>query len=89
MDCRNSCVGVDGSFMLFYSPRKSASVADMKKKKKTDPVVRELVETIQSMGLDTTSKQVQQGLIELYPDGTDGVAQGLVIRELFRYLKSE
>ena len=32
-------------------------------------------------------KQVQKGLLELYPDGFDD--QGVVIRELFRYFKSK
>ena len=41
------------------------------------------------MGLDVTVEQVQQGLIEVYPDGTDEVAQGVVIRELFRCLKQK
>jgi len=36
-----------------------------------------------------TVEQVQQGLSELYPDGTDEVAQGVVIRELFRHIKQK
>ena len=39
LECRQSCVGVDGSYMIFYSPRKTETVSGMKKKKKTDPVV--------------------------------------------------
>ena len=87
-DSRQSGIGVDGSFMLFYSCRKSETVSHLKKKK-VDPVVKELVETLESMGLDTTVEQVQQGLIELYPDGTDAVEQGVVIRDLFRHLRSK
>ncbi len=86
LECRQSGIGVDGSFMLFYSPRKRETVSQTRKKK-IDPQVKELADTLQTMGLDTTAKQVQQGLSEIYPDGTNGEEQGIVIRELFRYLK--
>ena len=55
--------------------------------KKIDPQIKELSETLGSMGLDTTVGQVQQGLTETYPEGAEGVDQGVVIRELYRYLK--
>ena len=86
LECRSSGIGIDGSFMLFYSPRKSANVSDIRKKK-IDPALKEIVETLLTMGLETTAKQVQQGLIEIYPDGFEDMDQGVVIRELFRYLK--
>ena len=88
LECRQSGIGVDGSFMLFYSPRKSESLAEIRKKK-TDPALKEIVETLLTMGLEVTVKQVQQGLSELYPDGIENLEQGLVIRELFRHFKSE
>ena len=34
-------------------------------------LITEITETLQEMGLDTTVKQVQQGLIEIYPGGID------------------
>ena len=88
LEYRQSGIGSDGSFMLFYSPRKKESVSHMRKKK-VDPVVKELTETLESMGLDTTVKQVEQGLSEIYPEGIDEQDQGVVIRELFRYLRSD
>ena len=88
IECRESGIGSDGSFMLFYSPRKKENVSNIRKKK-IDPVIKELTDTLQEMGLETTAKQVQQGLSELYPDGTDGQEQGVVIRELFRHFKSD
>ena len=86
VECRQSGIGVDGSYMLFYSPRKQETVSHSKKKK-ASPVVKEMTETLESMGLDVTVEQVQQGLIEIYPDGTNGEDQGVVIRDLFRYFK--
>ena len=88
LDSRSTGIGIDGSLMLFYSSRKLETVPVIKKKK-VDPLVKELAETLESMGLDTTVEQVQQGLIELYPDGTDGIEQGVVIRDLFRHLRSK
>ena len=90
LEARQSGIGIDGSFMLFYSPRKNGT-APRKTEKKIDPFIVELTETLSSMGLSVTTKQVQQGLIEIYPDGTDGLEQdhGVVIRELFRHLKSK
>jgi hypothetical protein len=88
LEARNTGIGIDGSLMLFYSSRKSETAAVIKKKK-VDPLIKELVETLESMGLDTTVEQVKQGLIELYPDGTDAVEQGVVIRDLFRHLRSK
>ena len=88
LECRQSGIGCDGSCLLFYSPRKNGTTSSPKKKK-VDPVVRELAETLESMGLETTIEQVKQGLTEIYPDGTEGIDQGVVIRELFRYFKSQ
>ena len=84
LECRQSGVGIDGSFMLFYSPRKKETKP---RTKKVDPQIKELAETLESMGLETTVEQVQQGLPELYPDGTEEVEQGVIIRELYRHLK--
>ena len=86
LECRQSGIGVNGSYMLFYSPRTNENNIN-KGRKKIDPQAKELVETLESMGLDITVKQVQQGLIEVYPDGIDGIEQGLVVRELFRHFK--
>ena len=88
LECRQSGIGVDGSYMLFYSPRKNGTTSSPKKKQ-VDPVIKELAETLGSMGLETTVEQVKQGLLEIYPDGTEDIEQGVVIRELFRYLKSD
>ena len=84
LECRQSGVGIDGSFMLFYSPRKKETKP---RTKKVDPQIKELTETLESMGLETTAEQVKQSLPELYPEGAEKVDQGVVIRELFRHLK--
>ena len=84
LECRQSGIGIDGSFMLFYSPRKKETKMRIRK---VDPQIKELTETLGSMGLEITAEQVQQGLTETYPEGVEGVDQGVVIRELYRHLK--
>ena len=88
LECRQSGIGSDGSYLLFYSSRKSANVSDLRRKK-IDPQVKEIVETLQTMGLEVTVKQVQQGLLEIYPDGIGEIDQGVVVRDIFRYFKSQ
>ncbi|MHB9070223.1 MAG: helix-turn-helix transcriptional regulator [Sedimentisphaerales bacterium] len=90
IECRQTGIGVDGSYMLFYSSRKTETVSEMKsRKKKIDPALKELTDTLKTMGIETTVEQVQRSLSEIYPDGTEKVEQGVVIRELFRFLKSQ
>ena len=92
IECRQTGVGVNGSYMLFYSPRKSETVSDLKSRKKTEKVdshIEELIEILKNMNMDVTAQQVKQGLLEIYPSGVDKIEQGVVIRELFRFLKSQ
>ena len=89
LECRQSGIGVDGSFMLFYSPRKQETVSQKRKKKKVDPMTKELGEILESMGVETAFEEVQKALDKLYPDGTEGNDQGLVTRELYRYFKQK
>ncbi len=88
LECRQSGIGIDGSYMLFYSPRKKETVSHMRNTK-IAPMVKEIVETLQTMGLEVTVEQVQQGLSELYPDGIGEIDQGVVVRDIFRYFKSQ
>jgi hypothetical protein len=88
IECRQSGIGVNGSFMLFYSPRKSENVSHGRKKK-VDPITQELGEMLESMGIETAFEEVQKALDKLYPDGTEGIDQGLVTRELYRYFKQK
>lgn len=90
LECRQSGIGIDGhSFMLFYSPRKKETVSNPRKKKTVDPITKELGEILESMGLETAFAEVQKALDKIYPHGTEGIEQGVVVRELFRYFKSD
>lgn len=89
LDARETGIGANGSFLLFYSSRKKESVSQIRKKKKFDPQVKELTDTLEGMGLETTPQQVQESLSELYPEGTEKMEQGLLIRELYRFIKQK
>jgi hypothetical protein len=88
IEAREKGIGADGSMLLFYSPRKSEN-SPKKRKQKIDTQVQEYADTLKGMGLEVSVKQVQAALSELYPQGTDGQDQGLIIRELFRFLKQK
>jgi hypothetical protein len=87
---RETGVGANGQIILFYSPRKRAT--DKPKKPKTiDSTVlpyQEFAETLNDMGFDCSAKEVGSAIAQLYPDGFENVDEGVVIRELFRFLKS-
>ncbi len=87
LEARESGIGADGSYLLFYSPRKSERLSHLRRKK-VDPQIQELTDTLAGMGLETTPQEVQKALSELFPEGTKG-DQGLIIRELYRHLKQK
>ena len=89
LEARETGIGVDGSYMLFYSPRKKESHSHSKKKRKVDPVIQELGEMLESMGVETAFNEVQKALDKLYPDGTEDIDLGVVVRELYRYFKQK
>ena len=90
LESRNSGIGVDGSYMLFYSLRKKEGHSKKTIKcNKTNSISKEFAETLGSMGLNCSEKDVSAALSELYPDGTEGIDQGLIIRELYRFLKDK
>lgn len=89
LEARETGIGVNGSYLLFYSPRKTESVSHSKKRKKVDPVLKELGEILEGMGVETAFDEVQKALQKLYPEGTGKVDQGLVVRELYRFFKQK
>jgi len=89
LEARQTGIGVDGSFMLFYSPRKNGTKKSSRNKSKLSPQIVEMTETLNSMGLSCSTNEVQGAIEELYPDGINDLDGGLVIREIFRHLKSK
>ena len=88
IEIRQTGIGVNGSMLLFYSPRQNGN-SPKKRKPKVSSEVQEYVETLKGMGLDVSAKQVQGALNELYSEGMENTDQGLVIRELYRHFKQK
>jgi hypothetical protein len=90
LNIRESNIGFNGQYCLFYSPRKnSAAVKSSKKSATNDEPFVELTETLKRMGLDLDVNKVKKAMTELYPNGTDGSGdQGVIIRDLFRFFKN-
>ena len=88
LEVRETNVGANGQYILFYSPRKNTATP-RKTTKKINPIYDEFAETLNSMGLSCSATEVQRTVEELYPDGIDNLDGGVVIRDLFRHLKSK
>lgn len=85
---RTSGISNSGKFYLFYEPRSSVSPSQQKKTTpKTDPKITELADTLNHMGIEVTAEQVAEALKSIYPEGYDTIEDGLLIRQLYRFLK--
>jgi hypothetical protein len=89
---RESGIGWQGQYILFYGPRKES--AQNKARTKTPagrsgpPEYQELTETLKQMGLDVTEKQVSMAIEKLYRDRLANEDMGLVVREIYRYIRN-
>ena len=86
---RTSGIAHNGDFYLFYAPRSSGQSPSPQKKTapKSDEKTVELVETLNQMGLEVKAEQVSEALKSIYPEGQENMEEGLMIRNLFRFLK--
>jgi hypothetical protein len=84
---KETCIGINGQYILFYTPRRRPQSNSGKSLKKADPVYQEIIEMLSGMGLVVSDKDVELAIKEVYPQGMQEQDQGLVVRELFRFLK--
>jgi hypothetical protein len=88
---RRNC-GIDGKPVLFYARRLGSAPARPKapkpKLEAKGKDVSALVDGLNALGLTTaTAAQVQKVTQELYPEGTEGIDQGEVLKAVFLHLK--
>lgn len=88
LDVKETNIGANGQYILFYLPRKKET-APRKKVQKNNPIYAEFAETLNSMGLSCSAKEVMEAVEELYSDSVDDLDHGIVIRDLFRKLRSK
>lgn len=81
-------IGVNGQYILFYNSRQKLQEGSGKPFKKKMPKHQELIETLSVMGLEVSGEQVEQAIRQLYPQGINGLDEGLVVREIYRFFKN-
>lgn len=88
---RRNC-GVDGKPILFYSRRRDVGTVKTQRVAKTPPKnnqFKELVESLSALGVTTTIGQVEPLVKELFPQGTEGLDPGEVIRAVFLRIRRQ
>ena len=91
LNIKETNIGYNGQYVLFYSPRKIVSeqnLAATKKSKPKNDTFSEIAETLNRMGLSLTADKVSEAVENLYPDGVEGKDHGVLIRDLFRFFKN-
>jgi DNA-binding transcriptional MerR regulator len=82
---RQTNTGVNGKPILFYPRRRQEPV---KSKKAQQGQHAELIDDLKSLGLaQVTAAQVQDAMQTLYPNGTSGVDELEVIRQVFLFIR--
>lgn len=94
LDVRRRNCGIDGKPILFYARRLgTVPLRPKPTKPKLEPKSKDvlaLVEGLNSLGLTTaTGSQVERVTKELFPNGTNGLDQGEVLRAVFLHLKRQ
>ena len=92
LEIRESNIGYNGQYVLWYAPRKAKTEKDttapVKRKTRIDKTTQEFADTLSNMGLSVTADQISTALNELYSDGIGTMDHGVVIRNLYRYFKN-
>jgi hypothetical protein len=84
---RQTGIGSNGRYMLFYTSRKNTGSSPKKSASKKVSKNQDIREALTTMGLDVSAEQVSKAVADVFPDGIENRDQGLVLRELFRHFK--
>jgi len=85
LQARQTGIGVNGEYVLFYERQSKASTSSQPKRK---PNHSGLIEGLKSLGLAAvTSEQVDAALTACFPKGTSDEDESAVLRAVFRQLK--
>lgn len=89
---RRNC-GIDGKPVLFYAARHSVPKPTPRrpsKPKATNGQHAEILDGVRALGLTTTTAaQVDHAVNESFPNGTDGVDAGEIIRAVFLSIRRQ
>lgn len=82
---RESGVGVNGEYVIFYERRGPGQKTEVNKPKVD---LTSLVDGLRTLGLNkVTSEQVEAAVVASFPSGTDGQEESNILRTVFRFLK--
>lgn len=89
-EIRQTGIGWNGRYVLFYSPRKKSNYSNNGRKttSNNNSEYDELLSLLSQMGIEISHKEVNEAVQELFPSGIEDTEIGLVAREVFRYVKS-
>ncbi len=83
---RESGVTVSGEYVIFYERQPASTKIEIKKFKND---LTALLEGLKALGLSTLAKdQVESALATCFPEGTSGHDDNVVLKRVFRHLKS-
>jgi len=97
LDCKRKNQGVNGKICMFYSARHSTTAAPVKKSRKkknwknkpTTSDHDQIKSDLESLGLNNiSSAQISQVIKECFPEGTDGVDDGDIVRQVYLSIRS-
>jgi len=92
LEVRKRNIGINGKVVMFYARRPSSTTnAPKSKKPQSKPTdsdrYADIVDGLKALGLVTaTTVQVAEAVGQLFPQGTEGVEPGEVIRAVFVHL---
>jgi hypothetical protein len=94
LDVRRRNCGIDGRPVLFYARRVAITATKPSRRRtQTAPKVNDhadLIEGLRCLGMLTVAAtEVGAAVKTIYPSGTDGVAQGEVLRAIFLHLRAQ
>lgn len=95
LDARRRNCGVDGKPILFYSRRsdagqkKTAIRQPSKGAKAVAEKYTDLIDGLATLNVTTSAAQIEPILKELFPQGTEGVDPGVIIRTVFLRIRRQ
>ena len=95
LEVKKNNIGVNGSICIFYNSNISISSAKnntnkKEQKKKTTNKNTDLIEGLSCLGLDDIkSSQVEEVLKKCFPNGTENIEDGEILRQVFCLIKEQ
>lgn len=93
---RQSNIGVDGEYVMFYEQSAESSsrtttrrLGHRRSTSSTSGHMDDLCRRLITLGLTTTTEQVQRAVLECYPNGTDSEDESEVLRTVYRHLRCQ